>query len=174
MKQRRRFNVTADLTYTSSTIETKESASTLSASTSSTFSALELGADYFFHPKFAVTAQMLFTLTASTDSEIKGFDVGVRYYPKNSGFQSEVELLGSKIETTPGWAGYLYGGFSSRDFQFGNTSISFLGPEAGGGVDYHFAQHVFLRGGLNYQFLRNTTSRTYNGFVGSLGLGYSF
>lgn len=173
-KQRRRFNVTADLTYTSSSIETKDTASTLSASTSSTFSALEIGGDYFFHPKFAATAQMLFTLTTSIDSEIKGFDVGVRYYPWNQGFQSEVELLGSRIETTPGYAVFLYGGFSGRDYQFGNTSISFQGPEAGAGMDFHFSQHVFFRGALNYQFLRNTTSRTFNGPVGSVGMGYSF
>ena len=173
-KERRRFNLTADLTYSSNSIVTKNTGSTLGASTSSTFSAVEIGADYFFHPRFAATAQMLFTLTSSIDSEIKGYDVGVRYYPFKPGYQSEVELLGSKIESTPGWVSFLYGGFSNRDYQFSNSSISFQGAEFGGGFEYHFEQHFFLRGGANYQMLQNTTSRTLSGFVASVGLGYAF
>lgn len=173
-KERRRFNLTADLTYNSNTVKTNATASSVAATASSTFTAVEVGVDYFFHPRFAATAQMLFTLTSSINSEIKGFDIGARYYPFTKGYQTEAELLGSKIESTPGWASFLYGGFSNRDFQFSNSSISFQGPEAGVGVDYHFEQRFFLRGGLNYQMLQNTTSRTLNGFVASLGMGYAF
>lgn len=173
-KERRRFNVFGDLTYNSNSIKTKETTSTLSATTTSTFTAAEFGADYFIHPRFAVTAQMLFTLTTSIDAEINGYDVGMRWYPFNKGYQTDVELLGSKIESTPGIASFFYGGFSNRDYQFGNSNISFQGIEAGAGVDYHFQHHYFIRGSLNYQMLSNTSSRTLSGFAAGFGIGYSF
>lgn len=173
-KERRRFNVIADFTYNSNSIVTKDTTLTDSASTTSTFTAVEIGGDYFLTPRLAITAQMLFVLTASVDAEIKGFDIGGRYYLFKSGHQTEAQLLGSKIETTPGWASFVYGGLASRDYQFSNTSISFQGLEGGGGIDYHFTHHYFFRGSLNYQMLQNTSSRTLTGFAGAIGVGYSF
>lgn len=172
--ERRRFNVTVDLTYNSNSIATQKSSSTSSASTTSSFTALELGGDFFFLPKMVVSAQMLFTLSSSIDAEISGFDLGLRYYPNKKGYQSEAELLGSKISSTPGWTNFFYGGFSNRSYQFGSTNISFQGLEVGAGIDYHFEHNYFFRAGLNYQRLQNTTTRALSGFAGSIGLGLSF
>jgi hypothetical protein len=173
-KERRRINFFADFTYNSNSIKTQQSSSTLSASTTSTFTAAELGVDYFFHQKIAASAQVLFVLTSDINAEITGFDAGLRYYPWSKGYQSEITLLDSKVETIPGWSSFIYGGFSSRNLQFNNTSLSFQGIEIGPGIDYHFKQRYFVRGGLNYQRLQNTTSRSLNGFVAGLAVGYAF
>jgi hypothetical protein len=173
-KERRRFNVFADLSYNSSSIDTKETDSTNKASTSASFSALEIGGDYFFHPRFAVTAQMLFKIQSSIEAGIKGFDAGVRYFPLNRGYKSEVQLLNSKIETTPGVSAFLYGGFSNREYQFSNSIVSFSGLEAGGGADLHLNQRSFIRFSLNYQMLQNNTTRSLSGLNAAIGYGYSF
>lgn len=172
--ERRRFNVLADLSFNSSSIDTEKTDNTDEASTSVTFTAIEVGGDYFFHPQFAATAQLLLKLQSSIDAGIKGFDLGTRYYPFNKGHKSDIQLLNSKIETTPGIASFLYVGFSNRDYQLTNANISFSGIEVGGGADFHLTQHSFIRGSLNYQMLQNTSSRTLSGFNAAIGYGYSF
>jgi hypothetical protein len=173
-KERRRINFFADFTYNSSTIKTEQSGSTLSATTSSTFTSAELGVDYFFKPQWAATAQALFALTTDIDAEITGFDMGLRYYPFKKGHQSEITLLKGSLETAPGWTSFMHVGFVSRSYQFSNSSLSFQGLEAGGGMDFHFTQRYFIRGSADYQMLQNTRTRTLNGIILGMAVGYAF
>lgn len=172
--ERKRFNVFTDLSFNSNTVDTKETDSTNEASTAVSFTAIEIGGDYFLTPKLAVSAQFLIKLQSSVDTGIKGFDVGARYYPFNPGHSSDLELLNSKIETSPGITTFVYGGFSNREYQLTSSNISFSGLEVGGGLDYHLNQRSFIRGSANYQMLQNTSSRSLSGFNASIGYGYSF
>jgi hypothetical protein len=173
-KERRRFNLFAELNYNTNSIKTKATNSTLDASTTSTIISSKLGGDFFFTRDIALTASLLFPLSTSIDAEITGFDFGGRYFPFSNGYQIEAELLDSSIESAPGGAIFFYGGFSNRTYQFSNTSLTFQGVELGTGYDLHFNQNYFFRGQLNLQQLKNTSSRTMTGLAAGFSLGFSF
>ena len=173
MVQRRRYNLIAALSYNLNSVQTKSTATTSSAKTNTTFQALEFGGDYFFTHRLAVTGQMLFSVRASVDAAIKGYDLGFRYYVLKMGHETEASILGSKIETTPGWTPFLHTGFAARNYDFSNSSLSFQGYEAGGGIDYHYRQRRFIRGSLDYQSLQNTSARQLSGYSAALAFGFS-
>ena len=174
VKERRRFNLVAGISHNSSSIQTKETSTTSSAKASSTFEAFEIGGDYFLSDRFALTGQMLLSFISSADAGVKGYDLGLRYYFLKNGHESEATILGSVIESVPGWTPFLHAAFAGRDYQFSTTSISFQGLEAGGGVDFHYKQHSFIRGSFDYLSLQNTTTRNFTGFSAGIALGFSF
>jgi hypothetical protein len=171
---RKRINVFIDLSQNSTTITTKSSVATVAASSATSYLTAEVGLDYFFHSNYALTLQLLFPLMTSVDAQIAGHDIGFKYFFKKPGHQSEVKLKKSELESTPGWTSFIYGGYSSREFQFNNYSVLFQGLELGGGIDFHFKQHYFLRGTLTYQLLNNSSIRSLDGYTAALGMGYSF
>jgi len=173
MVQRRRYHLITALSYNFNSVQTKSTATTSNAKTNTTFQALEFGGDYFLAHRLAVTGQMLFSLSSSVDAAIKGYDLGFRYYIFKMGHETEANILGTKIETTPGWTPFLHTGFAARDYDFSNSSLSFQGFEAGSGVDYHYKQHRFIRGSLDYQSLKNTSARQLSGFSAALAFGLS-
>jgi hypothetical protein len=174
LQQRRRFNLVAGMSHNTSFIQTKKSATTSSAKTSSTFEAFGIGGDYFVSDHVALTGQMLLSFISSADAGIKGYDLGLRYYFLKSGHESEATILGTTIESTPGWTPFLHAAFAGRDYQFSTTSISFQGLEAGGGIDFHYKQHSFIRGSFDYLSLQNTSTRNFTGFSAGISLGFSF
>jgi hypothetical protein len=171
--ERRKYNLFLDLTYNSSSIK-GTGTTTSSTTTSSQIVAAEFGGDYFLIPKLALTAEMLLTLVSSINAGIKGYDLGARYYPYRSGHEHEANLLSSLVESTPGFAPFIYSGFSVRQFSFANSDITFQGYELGVGADFHFEHEYFLRSGINYQSLQNSSARIFTGLVTSLAFGYSF
>ncbi len=170
----KRFNLLLGVSHNSNSVKTKESTTTTSASTATTFQALELGGDYFVSDRIALSGQFIFSLMSSIDATIKGYNLGFRYYYLKSGYQSESLIRGTKIESAPGWTPFMIAGFAVRDFDFTNASISFKGPEAGTGLDFHYRQHFFLRGQVTYQMLYNTSTRTLSGFSAGVSAGFSF
>lgn len=173
MAQRRRYNLIASLSHNFNTVETKSTDNTSSANTNTNFQALEFGGDYFLTHRLALTGQMLFSFKTSVDAAIKGYGLGFRYYIFKMGHETEANILGSKIETTPGWTPFVHTGFAARDYDFSNSSLSFQGYEAGGGVDYHYKQHHFIRGSLDYQSMQNTSARQLSGFAAAFAFGFS-
>jgi hypothetical protein len=173
-EERYRFKFNLELTYNIHQISTKASDSTETAESSVSFLATEFGMDYFASKSLAITAQFVLPMMVSIDAELSGYDIGARYYFRRPGAESEAKLLGSMIESSPGWAPFIYGGFSGRTYQFSNSNISFQGIEAGGGFDYHLQGHYFVRSGISYQYLQNTSKRSLTGVVGGMSLGRSF
>lgn len=174
IQTRRKFNLFAGLSLAQNKIKTNESSFTSQANNSSTSISTDIGFDYFLISSLAVTGLATMAISSSLNSEIYGFDLGVRYYPFNKGYKSEVKILESTIESSPGLAPFVLLGYSNRNYQFSNSNVTFQGADLGIGADYHLSHQYFLRGAVHYQKLKNTSNRDYNGLTMAIALGMSF